>query len=194
MKKLKVNEIFYSIQGEGFNTGTPMIFIRLSGCNLNCVWCDTKYSWHKGTEMNVDNIMEYIEPIPCKKICITGGEPLIQELFYLVAKLHNKGYWIAIESNGSIKFPTSILTYINWITISPKSFDNFKQRIGHELKLVNINLTLKDLKRYEKFDFLYFYLQPHSNRQESIRKCIKLCKLKSNWKLSLQTQKWLKIK
>ena len=79
---LKVNEIFFSICGEGYNTGKPTIFIRLSGCNLKCKWCDTP-NHNKGKKMTVETIMKHIKKYPSKNVCITGGEPTIQNLHCL---------------------------------------------------------------------------------------------------------------
>lgn len=98
---MKVNEIFYSIQGEGILQGLPTIFIRLTGCNLRCSWCDTKYAYYKGKEMSMLQIIKKIKKFDCKRICITGGEPLLQkETLMLIKKLKN--YEISIETNGSL--------------------------------------------------------------------------------------------
>ena len=100
---MKITEIFYSIQGEGQWTGQPNIFIRTTGCNLRCHYCDTKYAYDNGREMDIDDIYLKIKKYPCKKICITGGEPLIQEeILDLINKLMNNNYKICIETNGSI--------------------------------------------------------------------------------------------
>ncbi len=75
---MKINEIFYSLQGEGMWTGLPNIFVRTTGCNLRCSFCDTKYAYQDGKEMNIKEIVNHINKYNCKYICITGGEPLIQ--------------------------------------------------------------------------------------------------------------------
>ena len=101
--KMKINEIFYSVQGEGKWTGLPNIFIRTTGCNLRCTYCDTKYAYDDGTEMGIESIVKHIGKYPSKCICITGGEPLLQdEIGDLVATLLKKGYNICLETNGSI--------------------------------------------------------------------------------------------
>ena len=74
-----INEILYSIQGEGKWTGFPNIFIRTTGCNLRCFFCDTKYAYNNGKEMKTEEIIGYIDRFPCKYVCITGGEPLLQD-------------------------------------------------------------------------------------------------------------------
>jgi 7-carboxy-7-deazaguanine synthase len=100
---MKINEIFFSIQGEGVQMGIPTVFIRTTGCNLRCAWCDTQYAFSNGKEMNIDRLMHTIKKYPTKYVCITGGEPLLQkETVTLVNKLLEKGYKVCIETNGSI--------------------------------------------------------------------------------------------
>lgn len=192
-KELMINEIFYSIQGEGRNSGTAMSFIRVSGCNLNCEFCDTKYALDNGQRMTVHEIMNSIYLHESKSVCITGGEPTLYNLFYLTSVLHNKGYYIAIETNGKEAIPIHTLPYLDWITISPKS-RIFSQRFGHELKLVDTNLDGGDLRYFEQFDFIYFYLQPLSNTKESITHCIQLIKENPKWRLSIQMHKVVNVR
>ena len=100
-----VNEIFYSIDGEGLRTGELAVFIRLSGCNLNCSYCDTKYALKAktGKLMSIDEIIKEVEKYNCKNITLTGGEPLIhQNVDELIDALVDKGYKVNIETNGSI--------------------------------------------------------------------------------------------
>lgn len=107
---MKVNEMFKSIQGEGIYIGVPMFFIRLTGCNLRCEWCDTQYAFYEGEEMSINSIVKSVEDSGLKWVCITGGEPLLQEDVYkLIDTLIRKGYKILLETNGSIlidKLPT----------------------------------------------------------------------------------------
>ena len=99
---MKIAEIFYSLQGEGTDIGLPTIFIRTSGCNLRCEWCDTKYAWEGGDEYTIREIKSKISSYPGKRVCITGGEPLVQDgLLDLVEELV-KSYEISIETNGSL--------------------------------------------------------------------------------------------
>lgn len=101
---MNINEIFYSIQGEGKWTGLPNIFIRVTGCNLRCGFCDTKYAYVDREEKDIKEICQGIKKYKCKKICITGGEPLLQkDIFELIDLLIKKGYEMIIETNGSIK-------------------------------------------------------------------------------------------
>ncbi|SCZ01204.1 radical SAM protein [Alkaliphilus peptidifermentans] len=104
---LKINEIFLSIQGEGISTGYPTIFVRLTGCNLSCSYCDTVYSHHEGSLMSVEEVVSQIKTYGYKRVCLTGGEPLLQdEVRVLLSRLED--YEVNIETNGSIdinKFP-----------------------------------------------------------------------------------------
>ena len=102
-KKIKINEIFYSLQGEGSDVGLPTIFIRFTGCNLRCNYCDTRYAFYEGKYMAIDEIMKSIKKWSIKRVCITGGEPLLQRNVYtLIEELLKKGYEVSIETNGSI--------------------------------------------------------------------------------------------
>ena len=100
---LKVNEIFKSIQGESSYSGLPCIFIRLTGCNLRCVYCDTEYAFYEGKELSVKQIMDAISPYGIKLAEITGGEPLLQDDVYpLMDALLEKGYKVLLETGGSL--------------------------------------------------------------------------------------------
>lgn len=100
--QLDVCEIFYSIQGESTYAGLPCIFIRLSGCNLNCTWCDTTYAHEPFTIMSLSSIFEAIAPINCSLVEVTGGEPLLQHhTVSLIEGLIDRGYHVLIETNGS---------------------------------------------------------------------------------------------
>jgi 7-carboxy-7-deazaguanine synthase len=101
-----VSEIFRSLQGEGKNQGRPCTFIRLTGCNLRCAWCDTSYAWEGGQEMSVTEVLDRVWLQNGKHICITGGEPLLQreELLELLKKFNLHGYTVEIETNGTRDF------------------------------------------------------------------------------------------
>lgn len=99
---MKVSEIFHSIQGEGKYIGLPTTFVRTSGCNLRCEWCDTKYAWKGGKEITVERIKKKLEEIGCQRICITGGEPLLQDDIFELIDLIEDRYKVSIETNGSI--------------------------------------------------------------------------------------------
>ncbi len=100
---LKVNEIFYSIQGESSYAGRPCVFVRLTGCNLRCRYCDTTYAFHEGTEMEISDILKKIEAFDCGLVEITGGEPLIQKHTPdLIHELLEQDYQLLLETNGSL--------------------------------------------------------------------------------------------
>jgi 7-carboxy-7-deazaguanine synthase len=100
---MKVNELFYSIQGEGSFAGLPTIFLRTTECNLRCSYCDSTYAYEKGTEMTIEEILKMIKKYPCKNLCITGGEPLLQpDIPTLLDRLLQKKFMIQLETNGSI--------------------------------------------------------------------------------------------
>jgi 7-carboxy-7-deazaguanine synthase len=100
---MKVNEIFYSIQGEGTLVGVPSIFLRLTGCNLRCSFCDTTYAYKQGKEMSIQEILDEIKKFACTYVCLTGGEPLMQkDAPKLIECLLQKKYKICLETNGSI--------------------------------------------------------------------------------------------
>jgi len=106
MSELEVSEIFASLQGEGIYIGVPQIFVRLAGCNLRCSWCDTKYTWKSGKRMSLDAIVNGVKRLTketgIKEVCITGGEPLVQDITDLVYCLL-PSYDISIETNGTIE-------------------------------------------------------------------------------------------
>lgn len=100
---LKVNEIFYSIQGESTHAGMACVFVRLSGCNLRCVWCDTAYAFHEGQRMSVARVLEQIDGYGCPLVEVTGGEPLLQpEVIPLMDELLRRGYHVLLETGGSL--------------------------------------------------------------------------------------------
>lgn len=100
---LKINEIFFSIQGESTNAGLPCVFIRLTYCNLRCVYCDTEYAFYEGKDISIDDIMVEVEKYNCKLVEVTGGEPLVQENVHeLMKRLCDKGYTVMIETGGSL--------------------------------------------------------------------------------------------
>jgi 7-carboxy-7-deazaguanine synthase len=104
---LKVNEIFYSIQGESSFAGLPCVFVRLSGCNLRCSYCDTTYAYDEGAEMELEEVLEKIEHYNCRLVELTGGEPLLQkETPELIRRLLDRGCRVLMETNGSLDIST----------------------------------------------------------------------------------------
>ena len=111
---MRVNEIFYSLQGEGYFTGTPAVFLRLSGCNLKCWFCDTRH--HEAREMKPDEIVAEMQQYPSRHLVITGGEPSLQLDREFINLLHEHGYFVQVETNGTMRLPSNV----DWITCSPK--------------------------------------------------------------------------
>lgn len=100
---LKVNEIFYSIQGESVHAGRPCVFVRLTGCNLRCHYCDTRYAFHEGTDYPISQILEQVASFGCRLVALTGGEPLLQEAAPQLGRhLLDSGYTLLMETNGSL--------------------------------------------------------------------------------------------
>lgn len=100
---MRITEIFFSIQGESSHVGRPCTFVRLTGCNLRCVWCDSEYTFTGGTKMTIEDVMEEVRGYGCNLVEITGGEPLLQkESFELIRRLCDDGYEVLIETSGSI--------------------------------------------------------------------------------------------
>ncbi len=100
---LKVNEIFHSIQGESTFAGEPCVFVRLTGCNLRCVWCDTEYAFHEGHPVSIDDVLAQVAAFGCPLVEVTGGEPLLQpEAIPLMQALVEQGYTVLLETGGSV--------------------------------------------------------------------------------------------
>ncbi len=100
---MKINEIFKSIQGESSSAGIPTIFIRLTGCNLRCKWCDTKYAYEEGVDLTVDEVIDRVNALGLSLVQITGGEPMLQgDVYRLMDSLLDNGYNVSLETNGSI--------------------------------------------------------------------------------------------
>jgi 7-carboxy-7-deazaguanine synthase len=140
MKKpdiLKINEIFYSIQGESSMNGLPCIFVRLTYCNLRCSYCDTEYAFYEGKDMTIDEIIKEVDKYNCKLVEVTGGEPLVQDNVHLLMKrLFDSSYKVMIETGGSL---------------SIKSIDK-RVKIIMDLKTPSSNMSDKNL--YENIDYL----------------------------------------
>lgn len=118
----RVNEIFHSIQGEGYHTGTPATFIRLQGCPVGCEWCDTKYTWGAGGERMTGNTI--VEKCIEQHVVITGGEPLMKDLDDILVDLHKRRHYTQIETSGYCDYKGELRP--RWLTWSPKPNLNFK--------------------------------------------------------------------
>lgn len=196
--QLPVMEQFYTLQGEGKYAGHAAYFIRLAGCDVGCVWCDVKESWEVSDDQCqlIDSIVNNALQYPGKLVVITGGEPAIYDLSLLTEKLKNAGFRIHIETSGA--YPLS--GQIDWVTVSPKKFKAPLKEVlaqANELKVVVFNSS--DFKWAEEHaaavpaDCL-LYLQVEWGKQKKYTDdIIEYVKNHPQWKLSLQTHKYLDI-
>jgi 7-carboxy-7-deazaguanine synthase len=210
--KYAVKEIFYTLQGEGANTGRPAVFCRFAGCNLwsgherdrtsaTCTFCDTDFVGIDGpggghfsnAAALADSIAEHWpHSAHCRRklVVCTGGEPLLQMDCSLVDSLHERDFEIAIETNGTLLPPPGI----DWICVSPKAGAECVQRTGQELKLI-FPQPGAEPNRFEGWDFQHFFLQPMDGPQieRNTKLAVQYCLQHPKWRLSLQTQKLLGI-
>lgn len=208
-----IKEIFYTLQGEGANTGRPAVFCRFSGCNLwsgheetrasaVCQFCDTDFvgtdgagGGHFATAAEVARAVRAAWPAPASKVVrplvvCTGGEPLLQLDAELVTALREAGFEIAIETNGTRACPAGV----DWICVSPKAGAELVLRAGHELKLIYPQPGAEP-ELYEGLDFQHFFLQPMdgATRDVNTQLAVEYCLRHPQWRLSLQTHKLLGI-
>ncbi|AFZ82799.1 7-carboxy-7-deazaguanine synthase [Candidatus Kinetoplastidibacterium crithidiae] len=206
-----VKEIFKTLQGEGFHSGRAAVFCRFSGCNLwnglekdrltsDCKFCDTDFIGTNGVNggkfKNVDLLVHSIskewgcENYEDRYVVLTGGEPLLQVDVELIDALHNAGFFIAIETNGTIIPPDGI----DWICVSPKVSRDIILKYGNELKVVypQSNMNIDSLL---SMNFEHFFLQPldDANIKENTRLSVEYCITHPKWHLSLQTHKYIGI-
>ena len=195
----RINEIFYSLQGEGFHAGTPAVFVRFSGCNLRCAFCDTQHQ--AGETMSLQEIVDEVNKYPQAPslLVLTGGEPslFIDEAY--VAELKQKTHkTIAIETNGTRLLPSNL----DWVTLSPKTaFDGGDAEpcvLKHcdELKVVYLG---QDLTQYEGIEAQHRFLQPcfcedEKQRQANMKACVEAVMQNPGWRLSLQIHRVLSIR
>ncbi len=178
----KINEIFYSLQGEGFHTGTPAVFVRFSGCNLKCSFCDTRHE--EGILMSDEEILRAISAFPSNVVILTGGEPSLWIDQAFIDLLHRAGKYICIETNGTKPLPKGI----DWVTCSPK---------GTPLQLTHIDevkvvYTGQDLTEYTGLEATWHFLQPCFCR--NTKEVVEYILHHPQWRLSLQTHKLINIR
>ena len=151
---IKINEIYLSVQGESTHTGLPCVFIRLTGCNLRCSWCDTAYAFHEGKNMSIDEILQKVENFGIHLVEITGGEPLMQDNVYtLMRRLIEKGYKVMLETGGSISLERVPKDVIKIMDLKcPGSGEQEKNNLDN-LKLLTphdeVKFVILDKKDYE---------------------------------------------
>jgi 7-carboxy-7-deazaguanine synthase (Cx14CxxC type) len=207
-----VKAIFYTLQGEGANTGRPAVFCRFAGCNLwsgreddraaaTCRFCDTDFVGTDGpgggrfasaAELADAAALLWPAASPAARplVVCTGGEPLLQLDEGLVDALHARGFEVAIETNGSRRPPTGV----DWVCVSPKAGADLVLRSGNELKLI-FPQPGAEPERFEGLDFPHYFLQPMDGAElaRNTQLAVRYCLAHPRWRLSLQTQKLLGI-
>ena len=206
-----VKEIFYTLQGEGANTGRPAVFCRFAGCNLwsgreqeradaTCSFCDTDFVGTDGPGggrfASADELASAVlaawprDNANRPFVVCTGGEPLLQLDEALLDALHRTGFEIAVETNGTQEVPAGV----DWVCVSPKADATLVVHRGDELKLVFPQSGVEP-SRYESLEFTHFYLQPMDGpeRQANTAAALSYCLAHPRWRLSLQTHKLLGI-
>lgn len=209
----QVKEIFYTLQGEGTQAGRPAVFCRFAGCNLwsgresgraraVCRFCDTDFVGTDGSGggsfRTVDSLVTAISatwqghshPRASRFVVCTGGEPLLQLDIPLVDALHDAGFQIAVETNGTQPAPAGL----DWVCVSPKAGADLVLTTGDELKLVFPQVGAEP-ERFENLDFPRLLLQPMDSpdRDDNTRRAVEYCLQHPQWRLSLQTHKYLGI-
>lgn len=211
MPVYSVKEKFFTLQGEGQQAGRPAVFCRFTGCNLwtgreqdrsksICTFCDTDFvgtdGQNGGKYQSADALAKAIDDLwpnhrrEPKYVVCTGGEPLLQVDAALIKALHQYGFEIAVETNGTIKAPDGI----DWICVSPKADASLLQTSGSELKLVFPQKLAKP-EQFAALNFEHFLLQALDNEEYStnLRAAVSYCRTHPQWRLSLQTHKYLGI-
>lgn len=206
LKKLKVAEIFYSLQGEGVRAGTAAVFVRLAGCNLNCSWCDTDHrEMIRYTEGEIaDRVYALGGPHHCRHVVITGGEPYTQPLWLLVTTLQSRGFVVQIETNGTLWQNVCP----DHITVSPKK--------GHEVRSEFLEMHYHKPPWLERIEFKHVIGSPEDlkdlifpaslqpcdfgakgfiNNAAALQLCIDKVKEEPHlWRLSVQLHKLIGIR
>lgn len=206
-----VKEIFYTLQGEGFNAGRPAVFCRFSGCNLwsgreqdrssaVCQFCDTDFVGTDG--LGGGKFASAVELVDAaarfwperftgrRLVVCTGGEPLLQVDHVLISEFHSRGIEIAVETNGTVEAPAGL----DWICVSPKHGSRLVLLKGNELKVVYPQAV--DPRTYESLHFDHFFVQAMDGpcQAENLAKAIEFCLENPKWRLSLQTHKLLGLR
>lgn len=210
-----VKEIYYTLQGEGAQTGRPAVFLRFAGCNLwsgrerdraraICKFCDTRFVGTDGPGGGrfrtagelADAVAAHWRPASAEGdapyVVCTGGEPLLQLDDAAIAALHSRGFEVGVETNGTLRAPAGL----DWICVSPKAGAEVLQRHGDELKLVYPQAEPEaQPERFASLSFRHHFLQPldDSRKRDNTRAAIAYCLRHPLWKLSLQTHKLIGI-
>ena len=206
-----IKEIHYTIQGEGYHAGVPIVLVRFSGCNLwsglehdraqaVCNFCDTDFVGTDGPGggryPTAEHLAQAVDdhwphqgrPEAVKRVLCTGGEPLLQLDAALIEALHRRGFVIHLETNGTLPVPPGV----DWVCVSPKAGTVLVQDRGDELKVVFPQSGL-DLRKLERLAFRHFFLQPMDgpDYQRNLRLVAQYCLQNPRWRVSLQVHKVL---
>lgn len=215
----RINEVFETIQGEGFFTGTPAVFIRLQGCDVGCPWCDTKHTWQidpslespikninqpsggqpHWAQASVDDLLALVKGYSARHIVITGGEPCWYDLQPLTQRLHDEEFFCQIETSGTYEI---LVDERSWVTVSPKiSMRGHREVLASALKRANeVKHPVGRLADIEALDQLLaqfptsgqISLQPISQQPRATQLCIDTC-IARNWRLSVQLHKYIGV-
>lgn len=220
--KYPVNEVFETIQGEGFYTGVPAIFVRLQGCPVGCSWCDTKHTWDlletnrvepewviqvdgtvgRWSDLTSDQLIHFLKEkkFTASHIVITGGEPCIHDLTAITDELNKAGYSTQIETSGTF---TVLCSDETWVTVSPKlnmkagmavlsqalhRANEIKHPVAIQTHIDDLDALLTDIDLTDKT----ICLQPISQKARATELAMRVC-IERNWRLSIQTHKYLNI-
>jgi len=199
---LLINEIFTSIQGEGFWAGKVCVFVRFAGCNLSCKWCDTKYASKVKMELEAVEVARKVMEFGLVHVVLTGGEPTIQnsvkmQLLLGLLQSRTTPRYVQLETNGTL-LPDWV-KYVDWRTVSPKRvLKPVHLRECNEIKVVYDDHSTDELSAFEEYAAreknVHLFLQPKSNKGREIRKCIETIKRRKKWRLGLQLHKILNIR
>lgn len=202
MVDMKINEMFWTFQGEGYNSGRRSLFVRLPDCNLNCSWCDTE--WKTFKEYSEQYFIEFALNESSRFAVITGGEPLMNQQFGWIRRvLESMGFEIAVETNGTMPYKQGI----DWVTCSPKRDAAFKVHrnlipyVNEYKYVVDKEFDFKILERHKENKFISnrgkvkLYLSPEfNNLKENLNKIFDYIKENPQWRISLQTHKWMGVR
>ena len=205
---LEVNEVFYSIAGEGLRAGQASVFVRLSGCNLACGFCDTRHDSFE--EMTEEQIVEKVREVggPCRWVVLTGGEPFIQPVGPLIGVLRGVGYRVQVETNGTVPLPAKTQTLPHnaptgvdpWLpdhlTLSPKETPPQQALVALATEIKVVVRDENDVKRAVEGEWpdVPVYLQPVSNRKEATDLCAKAILKHPHLRLSMQVHKLIGLR
>lgn len=190
-RRYRINEIFYSLQGEGAYTGVPMVFVRFAGCNLHCPFCDTQHESYK--EMSSQEIRSEVRKYGCNTVCLTGGEPTLQLTDELIKNAFS-GMELHLETNGTHRIPQGV----HWVTVSPK-YAPIVVTECQEIKLL-FGKGMDNPEKWAHFPAQVHCLQPMdvadspNETQSNIDATIEYIKMHPIWRMSLQTHKVIGIR